>query len=62
MFTIPLGIFLTSGTPDALTVFGMINNLIPVIAGNFVGAAVFVGLGQYYLTMDSKGSSSLPKA
>ena len=29
---------------DALTVAGMLNNLIPVILGNLVGGSVFVGL------------------
>lgn len=54
MFTIPLGMFLTLGTDHAITLAQFIGNLVPVIAGNFVGAAVFVGWGQWYLTMGGK--------
>jgi formate/nitrite transporter FocA (FNT family) len=38
-------------TGDGITVADMANNLVPVVAGNFVGAAVFVGGIHYYLHM-----------
>lgn len=40
--------------PETVSVMGMINNLIPVTIGNFIGGGLFLGAGYYYLGSSSK--------
>ncbi|KAI9009216.1 Formate/nitrite transporter-domain-containing protein [Hyaloraphidium curvatum] len=48
-FTIPLGVFLSSGTADAIPFVDLLYNLALVIPGNLVGAVLFIG-SQWILT------------
>ena len=40
--------------PETVSIMGMINNLIPVTLGNFVGGGVILGAGYYYLGSSKK--------
>ncbi len=49
MYIIPLAMMLThteygSGYADIITVYGFMNNMIPVVLGNIIGGSVLVGL------------------
>ena len=47
MYFIPLGMMVEGG--DAVTVAGLIHNLVPVTLGNLVGGAGMVGLTYYVI-------------
>ncbi|HEY8364749.1 MAG TPA: formate/nitrite transporter family protein [Haloplasmataceae bacterium] len=47
MFILPLGYILQSG--NDITILGIINNLIPVTIGNFIGGALILPLAYYFI-------------
>ncbi|MFZ2739690.1 MAG: formate/nitrite transporter family protein [Burkholderiaceae bacterium] len=60
MFFFPLALMLKSQDlalppgADAITLFGMLNNLVPVIAGNIVGGSVLVALVYWVIYLRSR--------
>ncbi len=42
--------------PAAVSMMGMINNLVPVTLGNIVGGALVLGAGYYYLGSEKNGT------
>ena len=59
LFIIPLGLIIqtfgdVSITTNALSISGMINNIIPVVLGNIVGGSVLVGLMYYFIFLRNK--------
>lgn len=39
--------------PETVSIIGMFNNLIPVTIGNFIGGALMLGVGYYYMGKDA---------
>jgi formate/nitrite transporter FocA (FNT family) len=49
MYLIPLGVMLQASAGQPTELFGLVRNLVPVIAGNLVGGSVLVALVYYVI-------------
>jgi formate/nitrite transporter FocA (FNT family) len=49
MYLIPLGMMLQAAAGQPVESFGLVRNLVPVIAGNLVGGSVLVALVYYVI-------------